>query len=357
MAKKRSNIEPLTGVSLDSETKLTVQKSLPLFALWRSVLTLAEFKILDVYLSRIDSRNPDRRVVRFEKGELEKILGVKKINISELKERLKHLGTMVEVDDPTKTKSFRLISLFEQAECEQNEYGQWQVDLECTRKAMKYIFNVENLGYLRYKLRSIVNIKSRYSYILFLYLEQNRFRKTWVIGVDNLKIILNCENDDFYSEFRYFNQRILKRCQKELCEKTECKFTYETIKKGRSVSFIKFTLDTLPSIEASDPDQVMLENYYQDNDHIELLRSACCRSGTQIPEFSRAEMEQIFEVLINVFDSKLPVVNIAPGNINIQRYHYLAERYAAMNRIDEKNPIKNRFSYFLKMIKTDAGIE
>lgn len=353
MAKKRSNIKPLTGISFDYETKLTVQKSLPLFALWRSDLTLAEFKILDVYLSRIDSRNPDRRVVRFEKGELEKILEVKKINTSELKERLKHLGTMVEVDDPTKTKAFRLVALFEQAECEQDEYGQWQVDLECTRKAMKYIFNVENLGYLRYKLRSIVSIKSRYSYILFLYLEQNRFRKTWDISVKDLKIILNCENDDFYSEFRYFNQRVLKRCQKELCEKTECKFTYETIKKGRVVAFIRFTLKTIPSIEVSDPDDITLESYYQDNDHIELLRSACCPSVTQFSEFSRVEIEQIFEVLIGVPDSKLPTIS---GGINIQRYHYLAERYAAMNRIEEKKPIKNRFSYFLKMVKTDAGM-
>ena len=30
--------------------KLTVQKSRPLFALWRSDLTLSEFKILDTYL-------------------------------------------------------------------------------------------------------------------------------------------------------------------------------------------------------------------------------------------------------------------------------------------------------------------
>ena len=41
----RKKIAPIT--SLGSEDKLTVQKSLPLFALWRSELTLAEFKILD----------------------------------------------------------------------------------------------------------------------------------------------------------------------------------------------------------------------------------------------------------------------------------------------------------------------
>lgn len=84
MAKKRSNIKFLTGISFDPETKLTVQKSLPLFLLWRSDLTLAEFKILDVYLSRIDSRNPNRRVVRFEKRELEKILGALKYKPSHL---------------------------------------------------------------------------------------------------------------------------------------------------------------------------------------------------------------------------------------------------------------------------------
>lgn len=70
----RKKIEPIT--SLGNEDKLTVQKSLPLFALWRSELTLAEFKILDTYLSRIDSHKPEKRAVMFEKGELEKILNL-----------------------------------------------------------------------------------------------------------------------------------------------------------------------------------------------------------------------------------------------------------------------------------------
>ena len=80
MAKKK--IEPITGVP--NEDKLTVQKSLPLFALWQSDLTLSEFKILDTYLSRIDSHKPDKRAVMLEKGELEAILGVQKINKKDL---------------------------------------------------------------------------------------------------------------------------------------------------------------------------------------------------------------------------------------------------------------------------------
>ena len=54
------------------QNNLLVQKSHPLMKL--SELSLAEFKILDVYLSRINSRNPEDRTVCFEKGELEELL-------------------------------------------------------------------------------------------------------------------------------------------------------------------------------------------------------------------------------------------------------------------------------------------
>lgn len=133
----RKKIKPIT--SLRNEDKLTVQKSLPLFALWRSELTLAEFKILDTYLSRIDSHKPEKRAVMFEKGELEKILGVKKINNQDLETRLKHLmGNVIEIPDESMRKGFRLVTLFEEAVAEQDDYGLWQVKLECTQKAMKY---------------------------------------------------------------------------------------------------------------------------------------------------------------------------------------------------------------------------
>ena len=132
---------------------------------------------------------------------------------------------MVQVDDPTKTRSFRLISLFEQAECEQDENGLWQVDLTCTATAMKYIFNIENIGYLRYKLRSITSLRSRYAYILYLYLEKNRFRQSWEVDVDKLRQILCC-SEETYKEYKRFNDLILKKCFKEIHEKTECRYSY-----------------------------------------------------------------------------------------------------------------------------------
>ncbi len=251
----RKKIEPLK--TLGNEDKLTVQKSLPLFALWRSDLTLEEFKILDTYLLRIDAHKPDKRVAVIEKGEFEQILGVQKKELEQVLEHL--LGSVVKIPCGDGRKGFRLVSLFEEAVTEQDK-----VRLECTPSAMKHIFGSENLGYLRYKLRCISSITSRYTYIMFIYLEANRFRKSWEVPLDALKKVLDCDKEETYKEFKRFNDLILKKVHKEMHEKTECRYAYESVKKGRSVVAVRFAVETLPKAileEDIDPNQLSLEDY------------------------------------------------------------------------------------------------
>lgn len=268
MPRKKKAIEPIVGPGKDPENKLTVQKAKPLFSLWRSDMTLAEFKILDTYLSRINSHYPDKRTVVFTKGELEQLLGVKKINKADLSARLNGLGRFVELEHSD--KKIHKVALFEEAYGEMDEKGLWVVKLTCTDKAMKYVFNIEKLGYLRYKLRCITSLTSRYTYILFMYLEDNRYRKSWEVDVNELRKILNCNDDELYKEFKFFNQRILKRCQKELLEKSECRFEYEPIKKGRRVTSVRFTVETLDDAIGPDPElaqipgQMTVEDFEED---------------------------------------------------------------------------------------------
>lgn len=354
---------PITGISSDPDNKLTVQKSNPLTALWRSELTLAEFKILDAYLSRIDSHKPEKRSVRFEKGEIEKLLGVKKINIADLKKRVGHLMQPLVIDSGP--RGFRGLCLFEEAVCISDANGIWQVDLECSQKAMQYFFNIESLGYLRYKLRCIAGLTSRYSYILFIYLESNRFRKTWEIDFGELKHLLSCDNETTYQQFYRFNDLVLKKCWSELNEKTECHFDYTPIKKGRTVTSIRFVLETFSSMddEPMDPNQMSFDDMGRidsTSSPDDLLRSA-------IPEFTGAEYDAIFEVLVTVPDDKLPHnVGIYDkyGNpdITFRRYHYLCQKLKLLDVADERaaknrRPIKNRFAYFLTMLKADAKPE
>lgn len=349
----RKKIEPIT--SLGNEDKLTVQKSLPLFALWRSELTLAEFKILDTYLSRIDSHKPEKRTVVFEKGELEKLLGVKRIKTEELDERLKHLGTPIRLDDSTaKNKRFTRISLFEKATAEQDDYGLWQVELTASQSAMKYFFNIENLGYLRYKLRCITSITSRYTYIMFIYLEANRFRKSWEVPLDELKEILSCDKEETYKEYKFFNVKILKRVQKEMHEKTECRYSYEPIKKRRKVTAIHFTLETLSDRlpinekqafpEPKADEQMSFDEFDEDIEEQEinyggeladLLGNASCDD-----EFSPEQIRVLQDLVLQVI-----------GHDHMQCCDYLSHKVHIMNLYNPKR--ENRFTYLVKMIKND----
>lgn len=347
----RKKIEPIT--SLGNEDKLTVQKSLPLFALWRSDLTLSEFKILDTYLSRIDSHNPEKRTVVFEKGELEKLLGVKRIRTEELDERLKHLGTPIRLNDTAaKNKRFTRISLFEKATAEQDDYGLWQVELTASQSAMKYFFNIENLGYLRYKLRCITSIISRYTYIMFIYLEANRFRKSWEVPLEELKKILSCDKEETYKEYKFFNVKILKMVQKEMHEKTECRYSYEPVKKGRSVVAIHFEVETLPkaNLEEIDENQLTLDQWQEAT----VKEKELWQTPLEDFNFTQEQYAELFSVLITIPDFKFPQSSVCYGSAEIMRYHYIDQKAKEIKRRDTQKPIRNKFSYLLKLMKQDA---
>ena len=227
------------GLNCDSEN-MCVQKSKPLQSLAETDLTLPEFKILDAYLARIDSHDPNKKSVRFEKGELERLLGLSRILKDDLDKRLRHLFQVIEIKDERKDNGFTLISLFEEAKAEQDENEQWQITLSCTTAAREYIFNIDNIGYLKYRLKNIINLTSRYSYILFLYLLDNRYRSPWKIEFSKLKEMLGCTSET-YTQYYRFNDLILKRVKKELEEKTDLRFTYEPKKKGRKIVDIEFS--------------------------------------------------------------------------------------------------------------------
>lgn len=343
----RKKIEPIVSLGADTD-KLTVQKSKPLFALWRSDLTLAEFKILDTYLSRIDSKKPERREVVFEKGELESLLGVQRIRTDELDKRLEHLMTSIKITDDTskKKKAFARIALFEKAYVEQDENGLWQATLTCTSSAMKYIFNIEHLGYLRYKLRCITNITSRYTYILFLYIEQNRFRKSWEVDLQELKEMLSCENVETYNQFKEFNKQVLKRSQTEMHEKTECRYEYTPIKTGRRVTKIRFTVETLPKIveSAEDPDQTTIDQY------IDMGKELWYDAIKDTIRLSDAQYDELRSLLVVVPDDVLPKV---VGGRDFMLYHYIDLKAREIKRRNEEKPIRNKYNYLVKMIKQD----
>lgn len=353
---RRKKLPPFPDYTDGGRTPGThlIQKSNPLLSLSETDMTLPELKILDVYLDRIDSHDDSKRTVQFEKGEIERMLGVSRILKNDLEMRLRHLAQVVRIEDGTTPDGFKLIALFEAIEARRDEDGLWQIILTCTNQAREYIFNIENLGYLRYRLKNVIGLTSRYSYVLYLWLEHNRFRRSWETDLDELKSLLRCTAET-YAQYKRFNDLVLKRCYRELTEKTTLRYSYEPVRRGRKVCAVRFTVETMPP---ELPGQISMDGFppgaCTPDDHIELLRSACTPEGSSEPEFSRPEMEQLWSVLVTVDDSKLPW-NVPAGSEDLRQYHYLAEKYAAMCRVHIRKPIKHRFAYMLKMLKADAG--
>lgn len=344
--KKLPKIPDYTGIP-KNENKLIVQKCHPLQTLSETDMSLAEFKILDAYLGKIDSHDDEKRYVRFEKGELERALGVTRISKENLHKRLKNLFQVVTIKDKQKKDGFTMIALFEKAEAFQDENGLWQIDLACTPAAMEYIFNVDSRGYLSYILKNITGLTSRYSYILYLYLEnhrQSRLPNTWTISLDELKIMLRC-NADTYSEYYRFNDLILKKCQKELNEKTTLHFSYEPCgKKARKYTEIRFTIET-PLLDnqleqlSFDEIEVQPSEPPSYSEHLAFLAEACDNA------FSEEEMQVIFDIIVTL---DIPT---HPDGIDFARYHYLKQKYSEMKLQAAKRKITNRFAYFKAMLK------
>lgn len=334
---------------------LLVQKSTPLQSLSRTGLSLVEFKILDAYLSRIDSHNPDIRHVKLGKGELEKLLGVTRISRDELKTRLQGLFRTVTIEDKRKNGGMTIIGLFERAEATLDDDGQWQIDLTCTVSAMEYIFNIENLGYLRYRLKNIIALTSRYSYILYLYLESNRYRSTWEIPLEKLKQLLNC-NGESYDAFKVFNDRVLKKSREELISKTDIQYTYEPIKNGRKVARIRFTVQSF-----GDGQQIPAADVQQSIAIEEAIKRYGSESLAELAqaldyEFTREQMEKILAIL-----ARIDIQSEAPtSDINCERARYLRRKYDALNIEDAKKTqagqkINSRFAYFKKMLEGECS--
>lgn len=315
--------------------KLLIQKSNPLLTLSETAMTLPELKILDAYLSKINSHEPDKRYVQFEKGELEELLGITRMHWDELSRRIRNLFQVIEIRDERKPKGFKCISLFEIAECEQDEDGLWKVNLMCTNSAVEYIFNIENLGYLKYRLKNVVNLTSRYSYVLYLFLEDKFYIKKWEVSLDELKKMLNC-NAERYKEFKFFNSEILKKCKKEINEKTTINFEYVPIKKGRKVVAIEFKIKRVSEKIETAAEIIPVP----DNNNIVLPDQS--ERSPEDSDFQNLAPKEI-ELLCDNLGNKLP--NKSPEALK----KLLKSLYNEM-LLKSKEPVKKPVSYLLRMI-------
>ena len=169
-----------------------------------------------------------------------------------------------------------------------------------------------------------------------------------------------------------FKKKVLDSCQQALKECTDICYTYERGRTGQGGKWISVIFHIQKNKDYTD--QLSLAEFIElqpkpgliiedENDYsevlpdpddatpiterLELLSDACNH------EFSQAEMQQLFEVIVTIPPRKLPPDTASDGSLDLRRYHYLAGKYAKMCRY---NPM-NRLNYLVKMLEEDAADE
>ena len=271
LLRKSKKSEVIIGVPDDEHW---VEKSRPLLLMKEVPFELGELKILDTYIARINPKNAQATTVRFSKEEYEDLMGIKRMQPERLNKYVTSMqGKVIKVPDKDVRSGWRNYNLFDESSFEQDENGQWWIDLSCTRKAKKLFFNIDGITYLKYQLKNVLPLTSKYSILLYLYLLDNRFRKSWEIPLDKLRFDVLRATDPLYNEFKYINQRILKKCVAEINEKTDIEFSYSTVKTGVRVTGIIWNLIKDEATPPALPEPVPLEEL-EDDDTVEELAAS-----------------------------------------------------------------------------------
>ena len=272
-------ITELYGIETTAQiSKMVICKSQPLLVLPRTELSLTALKLFDIYLARINPKDPLVTKVIFTKSELCKILGVEKINNKELNGALKSLRECqfkIETDK-TITLNGLLSTAYITYKDEQYD-GIAAIVLICNDKIKSLIYNVGSVGYIKMKLSEVLSFEGRNTYSLYQYLCQNLFRGHWIADITELKSYMGI--DEKYKLFQNFERRVLIPCKKEIEEKTDLRFNYKKIRSGRKIKKLSFQIvkkavveeqqetefddDTLPF--AQNGDKVSLSGYRFDD--------------------------------------------------------------------------------------------
>lgn len=218
-----------------------IEKSKPLLLAKKIPYSLAQFKLLETYLSLINPRDLETTRRVFKLRDYENLLGVDRMKMENLRENLSGLMTIqITIPYDGYKSGFMITNLFETAEVINDDRYGWLIVMRCSKTAQEILFDIKDLSYLKYILRNIIFMNSTYSMLLYQYLRNNMFRNSWSVPTRTLRKDHLWATSSTYSDFMRFNEMVLKPSLLEVNEKTDLIAKYETIFTNGKVQDIRF---------------------------------------------------------------------------------------------------------------------
>ena len=330
-----------------------VQKRNILNELRATNLTLQELRFFSIYLSKINPRDISTRTVRFKLADFQKIMSFKELKISQLKTATDSLLTKL-VHIPKVSGGYSTFQLFKKCEVDKDELGEWFILIDAHDDALPLMFDFKD-KYFKYELWNALRLKSANQIRMYEILKQYETIGKREIRVDDLQQLLGTN----YPRWDNFKSKVLDTCQQALKQTTDICYTYERGKTGQGgkwltvifhiaknteykeqMSLLELDLKSFIDFDSLKEPEKTIEPDSEFGD-LGFYSSACG------DEFTTAQMESIMQI---VNQMQLPPHEYG---VSIAKYHFLLEHYSRFKAVAESTDIKNRYSYFYAMIKSE----
>lgn len=211
---------------------LMVQKRNVLNELHNNNMTLQELRFFSIYLAKIDAKKISTRTVRFPIEDFQRIMGLGRINIKQLKENTDSLlGKKVSI--PLESGGYESFVLFEKCKVDKDENNEWYIEISASNSAAPLMFNFKN-RFFQYKLWNALSLKSANQIRMYEILKQHEKlgKREW--SITELKNLLGIDKSEYSGRtgLNDFKRKVLDSCQQALKENTDICYTYERGKTG-----------------------------------------------------------------------------------------------------------------------------
>lgn len=220
--------------------------------------SLNQMKIMNLAISELTEHTTADEVLSFQAVDLLKAIGLGENNHTELRKATLDMIRGIEI--PKTDGGFSQVPVFQEIEY----HAGGTVDIRFHEKVLPLLVQAKT-EYTKYYFQNIQRLKSGYSVKIYELCKQYQNTKQGYrdLTIDELKVYLDIPLKK-YPRFSNFKQKILNVAIPEITEKTDIKLDAEPIKKGRSVTGIRFYITLKNKEQQKDVEQPTLPNDFKE---------------------------------------------------------------------------------------------
>jgi len=258
-----------------------------------------EQKLFAALISEIQPNDEDFKDYYLKVSDISELLGNKSNTIYErLKEasdNLMNKSIKLENINEKGKRNFIITRLISSAQYQEGD-GAIIIRFDPVLKPYLVAINGKETPFTKYLISNILKLDNSYSIRLYEILKQCEKMKNREIKTDELKDMLGVDSPS-YNLFSEFERKVLKVAKSEINEKTDIWVDYKKIKEGRSITKIKFSIETKMTKELLEQEKEKeFVDFYNNDEKFEDDKTQC---GLENIAISKVDFYKLLDIAVD----------------------------------------------------------